>query len=218
MPLHRAKNNDWDTVSFDKRSVLQQIAAKSNGVITVPNFITLIGGGLVCYGLFFLLGDVNHIDILRATVLIALGRLLDIADGYVAEWTKTKSPFGEALDVSVDKITLLIVASVLLAKNLLPVWVLLAMLSHSIYNSILSFAAYIKNNRFHPSFVGKMAVWFEWVSITIFLVSTLVINTSIVHISALVFAWICFTAFAVLGAYSSFNYTLHFSKFTKKIH
>ena len=207
MALHRARINDCDQIPAEKMSLLQQIAARTAGLLTLPNLITMLGGSFVIYSLFQLHGDISHENIISATIFIIFGRLLDIADGYAAEWTKTKSPFGEALDESVDKIALFLVAIVLLVKQLVPSWVLYVMLAHGLFNVILTIIALLRKRRFYPSFLGKLAVWFEWVAITAFLGLILIDSTSFWHIILKITAWVSFACFAGLGFYSSIKYS-----------
>src|SRR5690349_11384075 len=101
MKLHHAGTKpDWDLVAASKRNSWQRLAKLSYGVMTPGNLLSFIGILLVGIGL----AAINRQHIWKGLVLLAMGRLCDILDGSAAEYTGTKSPLGEAVDASLDKI------------------------------------------------------------------------------------------------------------------
>ena len=53
MDLHRTTGKpDWETVTPANRSSIQNIAATTNGILTPPNVITLLGLAIVLFGLY----------------------------------------------------------------------------------------------------------------------------------------------------------------------
>lgn len=205
MPLHRAKRSDWNTVTPEKRSVLQQVAAKTHGVVTIPNLVSVFGGGVVLYGLLLLRVSPES-NLLYGTVLILIGRLLDIADGYIADWTKTKSPVGEAVDATIDKIVLVAAVLVLMEQQLVPVLFGTAMFIHATYIGLISVLAKVHRYRLHPSRAGKLSVWFEWYAIASMLLSQVFTSNIFTFIFAAA-AWTAFATFIILGALAAIRYT-----------
>jgi len=160
MQLHRTTGKpDWADVPADKRNVWQRLAAASGGVATPSNAITVVGIAIVVYGLFAL-ADKHYWLSLGA---IVLGRIFDLADGIVANATGTKSPLGEIMDASADKLTVLGVVIAFWAAHLVPVWLLLVIVLPHFLISLLSVAAYFRQKPLHPSRFGKYNMAAIWV-------------------------------------------------------
>src|SRR5260370_1427998 len=103
MNLHHADKPDWEKQPPDSWNVWQRLAARTQGVITPANFVSLAGVAMVITGLVLI--TVN--SVLLGTLLVIIGRMADILDGIVAEMTHTKSPLGELIDATIDKMILL---------------------------------------------------------------------------------------------------------------
>ncbi len=140
------------------------MAAGSGGVVTPANVVSVIGGVLALYGLWVILND----DIVTGLVLLALGRLADLADGIIAEQTKTKSPLGETVDASIDKLVVAATLIVLGALELVP-WIIIIIIAlQNLANVIISILAKLRNRGLHPSRLGKISAAFAWVTIIIY--------------------------------------------------
>ena len=205
MNLHRATRSDWSDIPPQERSFWQRLAASSHGVLTPANFVSLIGALLMVRGLLFLRDD----QLIRGTVLVLVGRFADILDGIVADYTKTKSPLGEAIDATVDKILLILALYVLLDKSLIPLVVGAFMAVHAVYNIAVSTIARQLKARLHPSRAGKLSAAIEWMSVGFYLLVDILKqhhhNPNLAHAIALV----SFILFVVSGTWSSINYTRH---------
>jgi phosphatidylglycerophosphate synthase len=167
MQLHRARGNDWDTIATEQRNRWQAIASRTGGFVSPGNIITVIGGLLVAAGLILLAYQQNT---WLAVALLLLGRLADLADGWTADRTGTKSPVGETFDAVIDKLELLGAVVVLWATALLPDVVFAALLLHVAYNSGLSVVERTRGRGLHPSRSGKLAAALEWIVIPLYVV------------------------------------------------
>lgn len=160
--IHRAKSADWD--KGGPQNIWQKIAAKSNGTLTPANIASFAGGILAIYGLFVIVNG----DTFRGLIFLTAGRLADLADGIIAEYTKTKSPLGEIIDASVDKIVVALTLIVLGAMELVP-WVIIAVVAvQNIANVVISVVAKLRKKSLHPSRLGKLSSAFSWVTIILY--------------------------------------------------
>jgi phosphatidylglycerophosphate synthase len=144
---------EWYAIPESKRTKTQRLAARTLGIVTPANGITLLGGGITIFGLWtFWQG--HHI---AALGLIILGRLLDILDGYVARHTHTSSPFGEGWDASTDKVVILVAAVVLIATRAVPLWLVLAVTALELMTAVIVLLGRRLGIRVHPARIGKYA-------------------------------------------------------------
>ena len=203
MKLHRATRSDWSEVAPVQRNIWQRWAAGSHGVLTPGNIVSLIGVVLVVSGLY----DLSHGQLIGGTAFLLIGRLADILDGLVADYTKTKSPLGEAVDATVDKILIVATLFVLIDKQLLPLLVGVIMAVHAVYAIGVSSVARKLRVHLHPSRAGKLGALFEWTCVGLYLFGDILNHLH--HSTTLVrgAAFICFAAFAVTAVMSSLNYT-----------
>ena len=162
----------------------------------------LFGAALVLYGLY----DFYNYHLTAGVVLIFFGRIADILDGIVAEYTKTKSPLGEAIDATIDKVLIILALVILINKDLLPLFVGVVMSVHAAYMIVLAAVARFLKTSFHPSSEGKMGATFEWLCIGLYLISDILKQqhhtTTIVHWAAAV----SFGLFAIAAVWSGLNY------------
>jgi phosphatidylglycerophosphate synthase len=162
MNLHRSDSNpDWTNVKPADRTVWQNVAVNTRGIVTPPNIITVIGLGLVIIGLMFVMQRQDWLGI----GLIIVGRLLDLVDGWLAELTQTKSPVGELFDAAADKIGTILTIIVFYAALLAPWWLLTAMLLPHIIISVISLQARRQKKQLHPSRLGKVSMAALWVGL-----------------------------------------------------
>jgi phosphatidylglycerophosphate synthase len=203
MKLHRAIRSDWSDIAPQQRTLWQRWAAGSRGIIAPANLVSLIGAALVLRGLFYF----GEGRLVAGIWCVILGRLADILDGIVADYTKTKSPLGEAVDATVDKALIILSLAVLLDKHYLPPFVGLVMAVHALYNMGLSVAARQLKVNLHPSRAGKLCAAVEWLCVGLYLL--LDILRQYHHATALtqIAAVLCFGIFAITAILSSRNYT-----------
>lgn len=162
MNLHRTSARaDWENIPASKHTLFQKIAAVTGGYVTPANFITIVGFGVVIYGLATILDGQYWLGL----VLLALGRLLDVADGIVADKTGTKSPLGEILDAAADKLETLFTIAVLILIDITNLWVIVALI---IPQAIIPMLIFYKKQRgvgIHPTRAGKVSMALTWAGI-----------------------------------------------------
>ncbi|HEX5456097.1 MAG TPA: CDP-alcohol phosphatidyltransferase family protein [Candidatus Saccharimonadales bacterium] len=161
--LHTAKRADWE-IDKKPKNIWQKIASRSHGALTPANIASFIGGVLAIYGLWVILDG----DTVRGLVFLTIGRIADVADGVIAEYTRTKSPLGEMIDAAIDKLVVAAALIVLGALELVP-WIIIAIISlQNITNVIISVIAKLRRKLLHPSRVGKVSAAFSWVTIILY--------------------------------------------------
>jgi phosphatidylglycerophosphate synthase len=159
MKLHRAaRKPEWARISQQQRNLWQRLAASTKGVVTWGNLLTFVGFVLVVVGLVALIQQRYWLG----TWILFVSRLCDIADGWVAELTGTKSPLGEALDAGFDKISVLLTVVVLLVCSIIPVWVVLALVAPHLVIAGIAVKAIRRGRRLHPSGLGKISMTLGW--------------------------------------------------------
>jgi phosphatidylglycerophosphate synthase len=163
MNLHRHSGTpEWENTSAGDRNYWQKLAHKTNGLLTPPNIATIIGFIIVLFGLVFLL-ERHYV---AAAVAIAIGRFFDVIDGWIAERTGTKSPFGEGLDAVADKVSAFLILPALIVSHAAPAWAVIAILLPQIVTFILIYFRRKQNHHTHASRAGKYGVALSWVAIS----------------------------------------------------
>ena len=170
-------------------------------MITIGNFITLAGFVLVVIGFIDILND----RLLSGVVLITIGRVADLADGYLADLTHTKSPIGEAFDAGIDKLELAIAIPVLLATPYASRLLIVFLLIHLVTNVTLFFWAKRLGQRIHPTRAGKLSTATAWIAAGLFVLSQ-ASTTSWLHTAIHSMAIICAIVFVSLGIVSGRQY------------
>lgn len=203
MKLHRALRSDWSEVPPQQRTVWQRCAASSHGVITPGNLITLIGAILVLRGLY----ELAHAQLITGIAMLLIGRMADILDGMVADYTKTKSPLGEAVDAATDKVLTILALYVLLDKSLIPIIIGVVMAVHALYNIAVTTVARRLHISLHPSLTGKLSALFEWASVGLYVFCDILEQQQHATTAVRVIALISFGLFIATAAWSSMNYT-----------
>ena len=127
--------------------------------------------------------------------------------GMVADYTKTKSPLGEAIDATVDKILLILALYVVLDKSLVPVAVGVFMAIHATYNIGVSVVAHKLKASLHPSRSGKLSAAIEWVCVGLYLLVDILKQHHHSTTAAHAVAIISLVIFVLAGVVSSVNYT-----------
>jgi len=162
MNLHRSDSKpDWTDVKTSDRTLWQNIAARTRGVVTPSNAVTVVGLGLVIIGLALIVQGQDWLGI----GLVIVGRLLDLVDGWFAELTQTKGPLGELFDATADKIGTILTIIILYTTLLAPWWLLTAMLLPHLIISAISLQARRQKVQLHPSRLGKVSMAALWVGL-----------------------------------------------------
>ena len=199
MNLHRTLGTpEWETVEAASYNRFQKVAAATRGVVSPANIITVIGLIVVIFGLVAIL---NHQFLLGLGLLIA-GRLLDVADGLVAELTKTKSPLGEIFDAAADKIGTLFTITVLFVAGISYWWVIVALRVPQAIIPLVIFYKKRKGIGVHPTVAGKLSMAFTWVGI-----AGLIVAEAFEDVDAFTIAVYCVIGVSlVLGMYTLWQY------------
>jgi len=162
MNLHRTTGKaDWEKVKPADRNVFQKASAATHGFASPANIITVIGLGIVVYGLALVLRG----DYWLGLILLALGRLLDIVDGVVAESTGTKSPLGELFDAAADKIGTILTILALIVAGITYWWVIVALILPQVIIPLVALYKKRKHAKIHPTRQGKLSMASAWVGI-----------------------------------------------------
>lgn len=162
MKLHRSSTvADWNLIADDSRTPIQKLASRTRGVITPANIASVIG---LIVGLVGLVALLRH-EYWTALGLLATGRLLDIADGWIAEQTGTKSPLGEIIDAVIDKIITILTIIVLYMTTVSNWWLMTLLLLPQVCITILSIYRRKIGRGFQPSRIGKLSMATLWLGI-----------------------------------------------------
>lgn len=197
--LHRTSGKpDWETVSSSSRSPIQKIAALTHGSVTPGNIVSVIGLGMVVYGLAALLYN----DFWLGFVFIGVGRALDVVDGLVAEATKTKSPLGEMVDAAFDKLGTLLTVIVLFAIQIAPWWIVAVLLIPQVIIPLVVFYNRQKGITVHPTRAGKLSMALTWVGIVGLLLTKALLLPAIVIAGVYSLVGVSF----VLGVFAVWQY------------
>ncbi len=160
--MHRSKKvADWHDTKDAERNIWQKLASRSYGTLTPANFVSLIGGVLAVYGLILILNS----EIVSGLLLLTIGRVADLFDGIIAEYTKTKSPLGELVDAVADKFVIAFAMIVFAALELIP-WPIVALIAlQNVFNGLAVIIGRLRNIRIHPSKYGKYSTALAWVTL-----------------------------------------------------
>jgi cardiolipin synthase (CMP-forming) len=200
MQLHRTTGQaDWLAVPPQNHTIWQRLAARTHGIVTLSNAITIAGFALVLIGLQEILNQ----HYLAGTVLLATGRICDILDGWLAELTRTKSPLGELLDAATDKILTILTVATFFAAHFAPAWALIALVTPHILIVGILLSWRIRKRAFHPSLVGKLSMAGAWVCLLIYALAHIVILPA----AALAATEIIVIASSAAGLYAAAQYT-----------
>jgi len=200
MNLHRTSEKpDWEKISTSKRTTIQKIAAATGGYLTPANLITIIGFGIVLYGLAYILNG----EYWTGLLLLALGRLLDVADGLIADKTGTKSPLGEIFDAAADKFETLFTIAAIIVADITNLWVIVALIIPQAIIPMIIFYKKQKGIGIHPTRAGKISMALTWVGI----VGLLLVKALGDAILLAVGVYIIIGLSLVLGLYALWQYT-----------
>lgn len=200
-----AKKADWQMVSSKKWNIWQKMAAQSRGLMTPANVVSLAGGVLTIAGFLQFQNGITLLGI----ALIVIGRLADIADGYIAHITGTKSPLGEFVDTSIDKLTILFGLIIITIFGLMPAIFTAAILIQSLLNAGASLLGRSRGTIIHPSQHGKLATFLAWITIISYLTHGYLEDAhglSAVSVLFSVIAYAAFIVFTLLAVTSTASY------------
>ena len=126
-------------------------------ILTVPNAITAVRALGIPLFLIAYLGDNNNI---LALVILAIGALSDYFDGKVARLLNQESALGAMLDPAIDRLYIAATVVALVFKEVIPLWLLIALLSRDIWMAIiLAIRKSQGQGVFEVTFLGKTATF-----------------------------------------------------------
>jgi phosphatidylglycerophosphate synthase len=162
MNLHRASHiPDWEQIPQEKRNSWQKAAAATGGIATPANCVTLLGLLLVFFGLWLVARD----EFLGGAFVLATGRLCDIADGWMAAVTGTKSSFGEAFDAVADKVGTFLTLLVFFVAAVAPRWAIFLLVLPQLIGSVVILLYRRRQIRLHPTRAAKTGMALAWISL-----------------------------------------------------
>lgn len=165
--LHRLQNNnnDWDSVPDTDLTILQRIAKKSHGILTLANVITITSTVAVINGL----ADFANGQRTSGVLKVMVGRAGDLADGAIADATGTKGRIGRDLDPTVDAIQLAVALPILEHTGYLPLIPAVLMGSSKVIDTLGAVAARARSRELNPTHEGKIGAFAFWTGIGSFM-------------------------------------------------
>lgn len=165
MNLHRSDNQpEWATVPKEEWNLWQQLAGATSGLATIGNIVTIGGFVSVLAGLHDMYTGSKQSGFIK----IAAGRVADLVDGVAANRTGTKSPLGEGLDATADKISMLLALPILAKSGELPVPAAAALVARDVAFAGVATIAKQRGAELHPGAHGKRATFEQWLSLSFY--------------------------------------------------
>jgi phosphatidylglycerophosphate synthase len=166
MNLHRIEGKaEWENIPASHRNNWQKVAARTAGVVTIGNFLSVVGLLSIPAGLWLIIS--GH-AFLAGIIILGAGRLCDLLDGWLADKTGTKSPLGEKIDVVFDKISTGVTVLVLASVAILPWLALGLLLLPHIIIAAVGLLAFRRGHKLHASISGKWSMAAAWFCIVAF--------------------------------------------------
>ena len=145
----------------------QRVAAKTNGVVTPGNALSAVGAGLVGWGLYDYMNGRQGLGVAK----ILAGKTFDYFDGKVANWTKTKSPLGEAVDAGFDTATIAGMLGVAAITETVPIPALIAITARNVGTIALTAIDKMRGWAPHSSKEQKINQPIQWLTLGVFAVA-----------------------------------------------
>lgn len=202
--MHRSKAADWDNTKGEERNIWQKLAFRSYGTLTPANFVSLVGGALAIYGLFLILNS----EIVSGLLLLTIGRVADLLDGLIAEYTKTKSPLGELVDAVADKFVIAFAIIVFAALELVP-WPIVALIAlQNVFTGLAVIIGRLRKIRIHPSKYGKYSTALAWITLIFYPFGVWIKDneSSLTGTILIIIALTSFVFWLVIGSRASLKY------------
>jgi phosphatidylglycerophosphate synthase len=168
MGMHELhKRAEWFGIPDAKRTAVQRLAARTQGVVTPANGISLLGAVITIMGLTLFYQQ----HYLLGIVFVGIGRICDVLDGHVARSTHTTSPVGEGVDAALDKLVVLLATVLLVMAHVLPLVLAAILILIQLIIAALSLAVRHDGTGIHPTRTGKYAMFALWLSIGLFMIA-----------------------------------------------
>lgn len=202
--MHRSNVADWDNTKGEERNIWQKLAFRSYGTLTPANFVSLVGGVLAIYGLFLILNS----ETVSGLLLLTIGRIADLLDGLIAEYTKTKSPLGELVDAVADKFVIAFAIIVFAALELVP-WPIVALMAlQNVLTGLAVIIGRLRKIRIHPSKYGKYSTALAWITLIFYPFGVWIKDneSSLTGSILIIIALLSFAFWLVIGSRASLKY------------
>ncbi len=126
-------------------------------VVTVPNALTLLRGLGIPLFVYLALG--RHADA-AAIVVLVIGGATDYLDGKLARAWNQESRLGELMDPAIDRLYIAATLIVLYVRDVLPLWIILALLGRDVILGIMTLAMKrVGIGPFTVTYLGKAATF-----------------------------------------------------------
>ena len=126
-------------------------------VVTVPNVLTFLRGLEI--PLFIYLALNRHADG-AAIIVLMMGGATDYFDGKLARAWNQESRLGELMDPAIDRLYIAATLIVLYLRDLLPLWIILALLGRDLILGIMTLAMKrVGIGPFKVTYLGKAATF-----------------------------------------------------------
>lgn len=159
MNLHRSEGGaDYDKVNPEDRNKHQAVASASRGLLTLANLVSVSGLAVTESGI----RDIERKEYRKGCAKVVVGRCFDLLDGYIADKTGTKSPTGEFMDATVDKILIARCIQVLRRNEIIPESVAWSFGVQNVCNAVSSSVAKARGIELHASGMGKTTTFGQW--------------------------------------------------------
>ncbi len=160
MNLHRINGvADWEHTPVAEHNYWQRLAVSTHGMVTPGNLTSLAGFLISLAGIVSLFYEAYWFALLA----ILVGRCLDLLDGFLAEKTSTKSPLGELVDATVDKVITLAAVFSLYVLGLASGPLLLVLFAPQVLITVCTLIGRTQQVHLHPALTGKWSMALVWV-------------------------------------------------------
>lgn len=161
MDLHTPHEKpDWVLGNADSVTMWQRVAIASRGIVTIGNVLSVSGLALVIWAAI----ELYNGNLALGLLLAVIGRLADIADGYAAEKTHTKSRLGEIVDTTCDKVGVFSIAVAVSLAHIIPLYIIASIAAYNLYLALFGII-WGRRYQLHTNKFGKLAMFVSWLVI-----------------------------------------------------
>ena len=136
-------------------------------IFNVPNILTILRFILSPVFLYLLLIGREEL----ALIIFMFVAVTDLADGWIARSTQTKTKFGESMDPAADKFMVFLALFALVRKYDFPFWAVPIFISRDIVSLCGSIIVYAKHkDNWKPNILGKVTTFLQIATILSFII------------------------------------------------
>ena len=136
--------------------------------MNIPNALTLFRVFLVPVFILFFFSNIPN-SMLWALLVFVLAGSTDMLDGYIARKYKLITDWGKVLDPFADKFMLITVLTCLVAKDYIPMWVLLVIVIKELFMVCFGALLYTRGTIIPSNIIGKFSTLCFNLSIVVFI-------------------------------------------------